>query len=108
MTQIVRAAQQLGAWRSTTQCCGAGLVPGPAIHAFAERAAAGAAEQPPIFGASEGPQVPAQEAGKLRGDRDRPDGAFRAVFEAAEFAWGAVTSPGTRGYQSRHARTGGG
>jgi hypothetical protein len=35
-------------------------------------------------------------AGKLRGDRDGPDGAFRAVFEAARLAWRAVASPGTR------------
>ena len=54
--------------------CGEGLMPGPAVEVFAERAAAGALEQPPVFGASEGSQVPAQEANKLRGDRDRPDG----------------------------------
>jgi len=46
---------------------GAGLVPDPAVAAFAERAAAGTPEQPPIFGAPEVPQVPAEEAGKLRG-----------------------------------------
>ena len=40
--------------------------------------------------------MPAQEADKLRRDRDRPDGAFRAVFEAARFAWGSVAGPGTR------------
>ena len=62
----------------------------------AERAAAGTPEQPPIFGAPESPQVPAQEAGKLRGDRDHPDGALRAVFEAAGLAWGAVAGPGPR------------
>src|SRR6266702_2686240 len=77
--------------------CGAGLVPDPAVEAFAERGATGTPEQPPVFGAPEVPQVPAEEAGKLRGDRDRPDGAFRAVFEAARFAWRAVASPGTRG-----------
>jgi hypothetical protein len=76
--------------------CGAGLMPDPAVEAFAERAAAGTLEQPPICGAPEGLQVPAQEAGKLRGDRDRPGGAFRAVFEAAGFAWGAVAGPGPR------------
>src|ERR1039457_5036439 len=47
--------------------CGAGLVPDPAVEAFAERAAAGTPEQPPICGAPEGLKVPAQEAGKLRG-----------------------------------------
>src|ERR1700730_6768115 len=76
--------------------CGAGLVPDPAVDAFAERAAAGPPEQPPICGASKGLQVPAQEAGKLRGDRDRPDGTFRAVFEAAGLAWRVVASPGPR------------
>ena len=85
MTQIVGAAHRLGACPVLRRGCGAGLVPDPAVEAFAERAAAGAPEQPPIFGASECPQVPAQEAGKLRRDRDRPDGAFRAVFEAASW-----------------------
>ena len=96
MAQVVGAARRLGACPVLRDGCGAGLVPDPAVEAFAERAAAGTAEQPPICGAPEGLQVPAQEAGKLRGDRDRPDGAFRAVFEAAELAWGAVASPGTR------------
>jgi hypothetical protein len=95
MAQIVGAAHQLGACLARDGC-GAGLVPDPAVEAFAERAAAGTPEQPPIFGAPESPQVPAQEAGKLRGDWDRPGGAFRAVFEAAGFAWGAVAGPGPR------------
>jgi len=66
MAKVVGAACRLGAclaWAGR----GTGLVPDPAIEAFAERAAAGTLEQPPIFGAPEGPQVPAQEAGKLRG-----------------------------------------
>ena len=96
MAKVVGAAYRLGACPVPRHGCGAGLVPDPAVEAFAERAAAGAPEQPPVCGASEGPQVPAQEAGKLRGDRDRPDGAFRAVFEAARFAWRAVAGPGTR------------
>jgi hypothetical protein len=66
------------------------------IRRCGPRTAAGAPEQPPVFGASELPQVAAEEAGKLRGDRDSPDGAFGAVFEAARFAWGAVAGPGTR------------
>ena len=80
MAKVVGAVRRLGAWLAR-MAAGAGLVPDPAVEAFAERAAAGTPEQPPIFGAPEGPQVPAQEAGKLRGDRDRPDGAFRAVFD---------------------------
>src|SRR5664279_1753144 len=95
MAKIVGAAGRPGACPVLWHGCGAGLVPDPAIKAFAERAAAGTPEQPPIFGAPEGPQVPAQEADKLRGDRDRPDGTFRPVFEAAGFAWRAVTGPGT-------------
>ena len=82
MTKVVGAAGRLGAslaWDG----CGAGLVPDPAVEAFAERAAAGTPGQPPVCGASEGLQVPAQEAGKLRGNRDRLDGTFRAVFEAS-------------------------
>ena len=96
MTKVVGAARRPGACPVLRDGCGAGLVPDPAIKAFADRAAAGTPEQPPVCGAPEGPQVPAQEAGKLRGDRDRPDGAFRAVFEAAGFAWGSVAGPGTR------------
>ena len=41
-------------------------------------------------------QVMAEEAGKLRGDRDCPGGAFGAVCEGARFAWGSVACPGTR------------
>ena len=75
MPKVVGAACRLGTCPVFRDGCGAGLVPDPAVEAFADRAAAGTPEQPPIFGASEGPQVPAQVAGKLRGDRDRPDGA---------------------------------
>jgi hypothetical protein len=60
MAQIVGAAHQLGACLARDGC-GAGLVPDPAVEAFAERAAAGTPEQPPIFGAPESPQVQAQE-----------------------------------------------
>ena len=83
MTQIVGAARRLGACPVLRHGRGTGLVPDPAIEAFADRAAAGTLEQPPIGGAPESLQMPAQEASKLRGDRDRPDGAFRPVFEAA-------------------------
>ena len=86
MAQVVGAAWRPGACPVLRHGCGAGLVPDPAVEAFAERAAAGAAEQPPICGAPESPQVPAQQAGELRGDRDRPDGAVRAVSEAAGLA----------------------
>ena len=94
MAKVVGAACRLGACPVLGDSGGAGLVPDPAVEAFAERAAAGALEQPPVFGAPEGLQVPAQEAGELRGDGDCPDGAFRAVFEASELAWGSVASPG--------------
>ena len=95
MAQVVGAAHRLGACPVLRDRCGAGLVPDPAVEAFAERAAADTLEQPPVCGASEGLQVPAEETGELRGDRDRPDGAFRAVFEAAGLAWGSVACPGT-------------
>ncbi len=95
MAKVVGTACRLGAFLAWDGR-GTGLVPDPAVEAFAERAASGAPEQPPVCGASEGPQVPVQEADKLRGDRDRPAGAFRAEFEAARFAWRAVASPGTR------------
>jgi hypothetical protein len=94
-TGVVGAACRLGACLAWVGR-GTGLVPDPAVEAFAERAAAGTPEQPPVCRAPESPQVPVQQAGKLRGDRDRPDGAFRAEFEAAGLAWGAVASPGTR------------
>ena len=67
--------------------CSAGLVPDPAVEAFAERAAAGTPEQPPVRGAPEGLQVPVQEAGKLRGGRDRPDGAL----VPSPIGWGQLT-----------------
>jgi hypothetical protein len=83
MAKVVGAAGRLGACPVLRHGCGAGLVPDPAVEVFAERAAAGALEQPPVCGAPEGLQVPAEEAGKLRGDWDCPDGAFRAVLEAS-------------------------
>jgi hypothetical protein len=81
MTQIVGAAHRLGASPVLPHGYGAGLVPDPAVEAFAERAAAGAPEQPPICGAPEGPQVPAQEAGKLQGDRAVPAGRLFGLLE---------------------------
>jgi len=67
MAKVVGAVDWLSACPVLRHGCGVGLVPDPAVEAFAEPAAAGPLEQPPIFGASEGLQVPAQEAGKLRG-----------------------------------------
>ena len=67
MTKVIEAVGRLGACPVLRHDCGAGLVPDPAVEAFAERAAAGALEQPPVFGASEGLQVPAEETGELRG-----------------------------------------
>src|SRR5216683_3774992 len=96
MTEVVRAqwrgARAGGGWRR-----GAGLVPDAAVAAFAERAAADASEQPPICGASRNLQVTEEEADKLGRDRDYPDGAFGAEFEAARLVRGAVAGPGTRG-----------
>jgi hypothetical protein len=74
MTQVVRAAHRLGPCPVFRGGSGAGLVPDPGVEAFAERAAASAAEQPPVCSVPEGSQVPVQEAGELRGDRDCPDG----------------------------------
>ena len=48
MTQIVRAAHRLGACPILRHGCGAGLVPHPAVEAFAERGATGTPEQPLI------------------------------------------------------------
>jgi hypothetical protein len=67
MAKVVGAACLLGACPEVRHGCGAGLVPDPAVEVFAERAAAGTLEQPPVCGASEGMQVPAQQAGKLGG-----------------------------------------
>ena len=77
MAKVVGPTRRLGACLARDGC-GASLVPGPAVEVFAERAASGTLEQPPVGGAPEGLQVPAEEAGKLRGDRDRPGGAFGA------------------------------
>src|ERR1700735_1443577 len=57
MAKVVGAAHRPGACPVLRSDCGAGLVPDPAVEAFAERAATGALEQQPVFGASEGPQV---------------------------------------------------
>ena len=51
MAKVVGAAGRRGACPVLWDGRGAGLVPDPAVKAFAERAAAGTAEQPPIFGA---------------------------------------------------------
>jgi hypothetical protein len=75
---------------------GAGLVPDPAVEAFAERAAAGTLEQPPVCGAPVGVQVMAEEADKLQRDGDYPVSAVGAEFQAAGLAWRAVACPGTR------------
>ena len=73
MAQVIGLAGPLGPCLAPDGG-GAGLVPDPAVEAFAERAATGTPEQPPVCGAPKGPQVPAEETGELRGDRDRPDG----------------------------------
>ena len=75
MAKVVGAACRTGACVARDGC-GTGLVPDPAVLAFAERPAAGTPEQPPVCSAPVSLQVMAEEAGKLRGDRDRPDGAF--------------------------------
>jgi hypothetical protein len=62
MTKVVGSARRLGACLARDGR-GTGLVPDPAVEAFADWAAAGPPEEPPICGASEVPQVPAQEAG---------------------------------------------
>jgi hypothetical protein len=66
------------------------------MEAFAERPAAGTAEQPPVVGVPVIVQVIAQEADKLRRDRDRLECAVATESEAASLAWSAVVGPGTR------------
>jgi hypothetical protein len=78
MTQVAGAACLLGACLADGR--GAGLIPDPAVEAFAERAAAGTPEQPPVCGASVRLQVMAEEADKLRRDGDYPDSAVGAEF----------------------------
>ncbi len=104
MAEIVGAAGRRGGRPGREGRGGAGLVPDAAVEAFAERSAGGALEQPPVFGASVSLQVLAEEADKLRRDRDRPDRALRAEFEAARLAWRAVTGPGTRGAGKRRGQ----
>ena len=94
MTQVVGAACLSGACLADGR--GAGLMPDPAVEAFAERAAAGTPEQPPVCGAPVSVQVMAEEADKLRRDGDYPVSAVRAEFQAAGLAWRAVACPGTR------------
>ena len=71
MTQVVGTqARRARQGRGTT-----GLMPDPAVAAFAERSAAGAPEQPPVSGGPIGVQMPEQQPDELRGDRDCPAGA---------------------------------
>jgi hypothetical protein len=59
--QIVGAQYPVDGVLGWAGCCGAGLVPDPAVEAFAERAAAGTAGQPPVWRGAVCPQVPAEE-----------------------------------------------
>ena len=78
-------------------------MPGPAVAAFAERAAAGAPEQPPVGGGPIGVQVPL--AGRRPSDVAGGSGLSGrrpgAVFEAAGLAWRACA-------RSRPEQTGAG
>jgi hypothetical protein len=60
----------------------AGGVPGAAAEAFAEDAAAGAAEEPPVGRGAVAGQVAAQEDDEGRRDGHQEDGAPGAALEA--------------------------
>ena len=66
MTQIVGAVCLSGACLADGR--GAGLMPDPAVEAFAERPASGTPEQPPVCSAPVSAQVMAEQADKLRRD----------------------------------------
>ena len=73
--QVVRPAGQAGGGQDGAERVAAGGMPGADVDRFAEHAAAGAAEQPPVGCRAEPVQVLAQQRDQDRWNRDDPDRA---------------------------------
>ena len=71
----------------------AGGTPDAVVGAFAEDAAAGAAEQPPVRCGPELAQVRPERVGQDRRDRHGPDSPVGTMLEATRFMWRAGTGP---------------
>ncbi len=95
--QVVGAAGYRGGGQVRAERGPAGGVPGAAIDRFAENAAAGAAEQPPVRRGAEGVQVLAERGDQDGRDGDDPEGAVGAVLEAPRLKRGAGAGPGGAG-----------
>ena len=92
MPQIIGTAGQSGGGCGA-EGQGAGSMPCAAVAAFAERAAAGAAEQPAIGCGAVAAVVVVEHGDQDRRYRHDADGSFGLVLEAALFVAGAVAGP---------------
>jgi len=95
--QVVGAAGKSGGSRCGLEDLCAGGVPGAAVTAFAERYAAGSAEQPVVGCGAVAAEVVAEHGDQDGRDGNGPDRSLRPVFEAALFVAGAVAGPGCGG-----------
>ncbi len=94
MPQVIRAAAERGGGQLRAERGLAGGVPGPAVDRFAEHAAAGAAEQPPVRRRPMIAQVAVQDADQDGRYGDDADRAVGAVLEAACLMRPAGAGPG--------------
>ena len=93
MPQVVRASGQRRSGQFRAERDLAGGVPDAAVGAFAEDAAAGSAEQPPVRCGPILAQVLPEQVGQSRRHGDDPDRSVRAVLEAARFVRRAGAGP---------------
>jgi hypothetical protein len=101
--QIVRAACQRRCDLSWAERGTAGLLPDPAVDAFAEHRAMAALEEPPIQRGAVGVQVGAEKGDQLGRDGDRAGDLLRPVLEVAFVVRIAVKVPEllSRTYRNR-------
>jgi hypothetical protein len=95
--QVVGPAATGGGREAGAERGGAGGVPGAAVGALAEDAAASPAEEPPVFCGAEFAEVVAQESDKAGRDGDGPAGARWTLLQAAVLVAGAIGGPGGGG-----------
>jgi hypothetical protein len=97
MPQIVGPTCHRGGRDAGAERGGARGVPGAAVGALAEHAAAGTGEQPPAGGRAECAEVVVQETDEAGRDGDGPGGALGPLLEAAVLVAGAGGGPGGGG-----------
>jgi hypothetical protein len=95
--QVVGAAGESGRGCHRPKGLGAGSVPGAAVAAFAEQAAASTAEQSAIRRGAVAAKMMAEHGDQDRWYGDGPDRSVRAVLEAALFVAGSGAGPRCRG-----------